>query len=350
MKQKISIAVLFGGQSSEHEVSCKSAAHVLRNLSKEKYDIYALGITSNGNWMLTDASPEAIAQGNWEQREDNICAVLSPDAAVKGIITATGKVIGIDVCFPILHGKNGEDGTLAALCQLAGIPQVGCSMTAGANCMDKVLTKIICDRAGIKQAAWTFYYKKQIDKDADAVVEDITRRFALPVFVKPASAGSSVGVSKASDAMSLKAALLTAAEHDGKILIEENIVGQEIEVAVLDAGIRCVSGCGEIAPTAEFYDYDAKYNDETSRLFLPARLSEDLAQKVREVAETVFDVMECKGMSRVDFFVTADGEIIFNEINTIPGMTQISMYPKLLAFCGYEDEKLMDALIEGALQ
>ena len=350
MKDKISIAVIFGGQSSEHEVSCKSAVHVLRNLSEDQYNVYTLGITKAGAWMLTAACPEKIGTGEWESAQDNVSAVISPDAATHGIMTADGRKIYIDVCFPILHGKNGEDGTLAALCQLAGIPQVGCLMTAGANCMDKVLTKIICDKAGIRQADWMFFYKTRIERDVEGVVREIIDRFTLPVFVKPASAGSSVGVSKASDAASLKAALLGAAEQDGKILIEENIDGQEIEVAVLDARVRCVSGCGEIAPTAEFYDYDAKYNDTTSRLFIPARLSDDIAQKVRENAEKVFDVMECKGMSRVDFFVTKAGEIIFNEINTIPGMTQISMYPKLLSVCGYEDAKLMDALIEGALQ
>ena len=345
----MNIAVLFGGKSSEHEVSRSSVCNVLNLLCNEKYNVYQIGITKEGAWYLTNATLEEIKSGAWENRTDNEPAWVLPDPSVKGMRTASGRVIPLDVAFPVLHGKNGEDGSMAALFQLAGIPQLTTSMTSAANSMDKGLTKLICDKAGIPQAAWTMVYRTEL-ADMDAAVAKIEAALPYPIFVKPASAGSSVGISKCVDRASLEKGLLAAAEHDFKIVLEETIVGKEIEVAVLGNEELIASVPGEICPAAEFYDYDAKYNDAESLLFIPARLDEAVQEQVRKAACDVFRAMECNGYARVDFFVKADGSIIFNELNTIPGFTDIRMYPKLMAASGIDGEELMERLIALAME
>lgn len=345
----MNIAVLFGGKSSEHEVSRSSVCNVLRLLQDEKYNVTVIGITKAGAWFKTQASLEEIKSGAWEMRGDNEPAWILPDSSVKGIRTASGKVIPIDVAAPILHGKNGEDGTIAALFQLAGIPQITTSMTSAANSMDKALTKLICEKAEIPQADWCFFYRTELS-DMDSVVERAEKVLAYPIFVKPASAGSSVGISKCHDREELIKGLKLAAEHDFKIVLEETIVGHEVEVAVLGNEELIASVVGEIAPAAEFYDYDAKYNDAESLLFIPARLEQEVSEQVRTLAKKVFTAMECNGYARVDFFVKEDGSPIFNELNTIPGFTDISMYPKLMEASGIEGKELMARLIDLAVQ
>lgn len=344
----MNIAVLFGGKSSEHEVSRSSVCNVLRLLQDEKYNLTVIGITKEGAWLKTEASLEEIKSGAWEQHPSNEPAWILPDPSVKGIRTASGKVISIDVAAPILHGKNGEDGSIAALFQLAGIPQITTSMTSAANSMDKALTKLICEKAGIPQADWCFFYSRELS-DMDSVVERAEKALEYPIFVKPASAGSSVGISKCHNREELIKGLRLAAEHDFKIVLEETIVGHEVEVAVLGNEELFASMVGEIAPAAEFYDYDAKYNDAASLLFIPARLEPEVAEQVRGIAKKVFAAMECNGYARVDFFVTAEGKPIFNELNTIPGFTDISMYPKLMEKSGIEGKALMARLIELAV-
>lgn len=345
----MNIAVLFGGKSSEHEVSCSSVCNVLNLLKDEKYNVYKIGITKEGAWLLTNASEEEIKNGAWERRADNEPAWILPDPSVRGIRTAGGRVLPIDVAAPILHGKNGEDGAIAALFQLAGIPQITTSMTSAANSMDKALTKLICDKAGICQAAWMQVYSREL-AEMDAVIERVEKTLPYPIFVKPASAGSSVGISKCRDRAELEAGLRLAAEHDFKIVLEETVVGQEVEVAVLGNESPIASVPGEVCPAVEFYTYDAKYNDEDSLLFIPARLDETTQERVRAVAVKVFAAMECSGYARVDFFVKKDGTVVFNELNTIPGFTNISMYPKLMEASGIGGVELMERLIALALE
>lgn len=345
----MNVVVLFGGKSSEHEVSCCSACNVLNLLSNEKYTVYKIGITKEGAWLLTEASLEEIKSGAWVNRADNEPAWVLPDPSVGGVRTASGKEIAVDIAFPILHGKNGEDGTVAALFQLAGIPQVTTSMTSAANSMDKALTKLICEKAGISQADWTFVYSRELS-DMEAVVAKIEKALDYPIFVKPASAGSSVGISKCKDRAALIEGLRLAAEHDFKIVLEETIVGQEVEVAVLGNNDLIASIPGEICPAVEFYTYDAKYNDADSLLFIPARLDEAVQEKVRKAALDVFRAMECNGYARVDFFVQKDGKVIFNELNTIPGFTDISMYPKMMEASGIAGEQLIERLIDLAME
>lgn len=346
MSQKLNVAVIFGGASSEYEVSCKSAANVISILDTEKYKVYKLGVTKEGSWLLTEASIDDIRNDNWQK--DTLPAVISPDRKTHGILC--GNVgVRIDVAFPIIHGKNGEDGAIAALLQLAGIPQVTTTMTSAANGMDKVITKILCERAGIRVADWEYFYAHELKNDPTFAVEKIESRFNYPVFVKPSSAGSSVGVTKCTDRDSLVAGLLLAGAHDFKVLVEEAIDGVEVEAAVIgNFSPRC-DVCGQVASAEEFYSYDAKYNNENSRVFIPAKIDESLQKCVCEQAIKIYKTMECQGMSRVDFFVTKTGDIIFNEINTIPGFTDISMYPKMMDYCGLSGVKLADELIRLAL-
>lgn len=346
MSEKIKVAVIFGGASSEYEVSCKSAANVISILDEDKYEIYKLGVTKDGRWLLTTVGIDDIRNDNWQ--EGSIPAVISPDRHTHGI--QCGNVgVYIDVAFPIIHGKNGEDGTVAALLQLAGIPQVTTTMTSGANGMDKVLTHIICEAAGVPMAKYTYCYAKDCIKDVNAVANKVECGFNYPVFVKPASAGSSVGVNKATDRVSLVSALKEAAEHDFKILIEENIEGVEVEAAVIGNSEPRCDVCGQVIAADEFYTYDAKYNNADSKVVIPALVSESAQKRVRELALSVYRALECQGMSRVDFFVTKDERVIFNEINTTPGFTDISMYPKMMAYCGLEGFALADELIRLAL-
>ena len=345
------VLVVFGGQSSEYEVACRSAAYVVSQIDRSKYEVHTLGVTKGGRWLYTYATPEQLADLSWEKHKDNRPCVLSPDARLRGLQFTDGELMPVDVVFPVMHGKNGEDGAIAALCQMANLPQVGCSMTSGAICMDKMITKVICEKFGIPQAKWNYCFAHDIEVDAEKAAEQVMEGLEFPVFVKPCSAGSSVGIGKAKDEAGLISALKEAARHDFKVVVEQFISGQEVEIAVLGSRFDpVVSLPGEIEPTAEFYSYDAKYNDNTSKLHIPARLEEKSIGQLRELAAKIFKLLDCAGMSRVDFFVDTKGNILFNEINTIPGHTVISMYPKLMQAYGIEGKECMTALIEGALE
>lgn len=346
MSEKLNVAVIFGGASSEYEVSCKSAANVISILDLNKYNVYKLGVTKDGRWLMTDADIGDIRVDSWQKNA--VPAVISPDSNTHGIL-CDGKSIAIDVAFPIIHGKNGEDGAIAALLQLAGIPQVTTTMTSAANGMDKVLTHIICEAAGVPMAKYKYCYSHECVADINAVADDLESYFDYPVFVKPASAGSSVGVNKATDRASLVAALTEAAKHDFKILVEENIVGVEVEAAVIgNLEPRC-DVCGQVIAADEFYTYDAKYNNADSKVVIPALVPDECQTRVRQLAVQVYRALECQGLSRVDFFVTKDNRVIFNEINTTPGFTDISMYPKMMAYNGLKGFDLADELIRLAL-
>lgn len=346
---KKSVLVVFGGQSSEHIVSCMSAINVIKNIDTERYDVTLIGITEEGKWLLVD-SVEQIEDESW--RKNTTTAILSPDATEKSVIVlkdGKAEMIRIDVVFPVLHGLWGEDGTIQGIFELAKIPYVGCGVLASSVSMDKVYTKQIVDHTGVRQAAYELVIRKELEK-MDEVVARIENRFAYPVFIKPSNAGSSRGVSKASDREELIAGLKEAAHHDRKILVEETIVGREIECAVLGYGKNTkASRVGEILAAAEFYDFDAKYNNVESKTVIGADLPDGKEAEVQKDAVAIFNALDGFGLSRVDFFLEKDtNEVVFNEINTLPGFTSISMYPMLWKDKGYSIESLVETLIEMA--
>lgn len=351
---KLSVCILFGGVSPEHEVSLRSAESVLNNIDHQKYNVFPVGITKNGDWVLfTGTDYSMLPDGSWETYENNRRAAISPVRG-QGLLSFEGDCVvreRIDVVFPVLHGENGEDGAIQGLLQLAGLPYVGPGIAASAVAMDKTLTKMAADRAKIRQADWLLARRDDLYNRMEQVVSNVEARFSYPVFVKPAGTGSSVGVSKAGSAEELREALMTAAAFDSKILVEEFIRGREVEVAVMGNDNPVASICGEIDAGAEFYDYEAKYITDTSRAYIPARISESAEEAVREAAIQVYEAVGCRGLSRVDFFVKDEGEeVVFNEINTIPGFTSISMYPKLFAASGIPYGELIDQLLELALE
>lgn len=349
---KKKLAVLFGGQSSEHIVSCMSAANVIDLIDKELYDLILIGITEDGCWLKTD-SVEDIRSDSW--RESRTEAVISPDATKKCVLLTENGIttqIKIDAVFPVLHGPYGEDGTIQGLLELAQIPYVGCGVLASAVSMDKLYTKIIVDDLGIRQADYVPVMVWKMKKDMDAVIKQVEDKFSYPVFIKPSNAGSSRGVSKAENRDELIAGLLEASHHDRKILVEEMIYGHEIECAVFGGGEKPVlsSGVGEILAAADFYDFEAKYFNEDSRTVVNPELPGDSAMRVKKAAEKIFNAVDGYGLARVDFFVTGEGEVIFNEINTMPGFTAISMYPMLWEAMGVSKETLIGRLIDAAFE
>lgn len=352
--KKLSVCILFGGVSPEHEVSLRSAESVLNNIDKEKYHVFPVGITKKGDWILfTGSDYSMLPTGEWESFEGNRRAAISPVRG-QGLLSFEGDCVvreRIDVVFPVLHGENGEDGAMQGLLQLAGIPYVGPHVAASAVAMDKTLTKLVVDQAQIPQAAWQLVRSGELTNRMERALNVLENRFGYPMFVKPAGTGSSVGVSKAHDRQELEAALRTAAAYDSKILVEEFIDGKEIEVAVMGNDSPMASVCGEIDSGVEFYDYDAKYITDTSTAYVPARIDEETAEQVREWAVKAYSALGCQGLSRVDFFVTRqDNRVVFNEINTLPGFTSISMYPKLFAASGVPYSQLIDQLLDLAME
>ena len=351
---KLNVCILFGGMSPEHEVSLRSAESVLNNIDPEKYNIFPVGITKEGNWLLyggTDYS--LLPSGQWLTHPNNRPAAISPVRG-QGLLSFEGDAVvreQIDVVFPVLHGENGEDGAVQGLLQLAGIPYVGPHISASAVAMDKTLTKLVADNAGITQAKWQLVRNSDLQNRMEEILNAVEAKFAYPVFVKPAGTGSSVGVSKAANREELKDALLSAGVYDEKILVEEFIDGHEVEVAVMGNDSPVASEVGEIDSGADFYDYDAKYVTDTSVAYIPARIPAEIAEQLREQAVKVYQAIGCQGLSRVDFFVTyADNRVVFNEINTLPGFTSISMYPKLFVASGIPYNELIDKLLQLAME
>lgn len=351
---KLNVCILFGGVSPEHEVSLRSAESVLNNLNREKYNVFPVGITKQGTWVLYAGDHYAdLPSGVWLDHPDNCKAAISPVRGEGLLLFHDDKaeIKQIDVVFPVLHGENGEDGSVQGLLQLARIPYVGPHVSASAVSMDKTLTKLVMDKVEIPQAAWVLVRSSRLGNYMDDILDQVEKAFSYPVFVKPASTGSSVGVSKANDREALCTALKCAAQYGEKILVEEFIRGAEVEVAVLGNKNPIASICGEIVSGAEFYDYDAKYINDTSVAYIPARVSDELSERVREYAVQAYTAIGCEGLSRVDFFVdTAENKIVFNEINTLPGFTSISMYPKLFAASGIPYDQLIDKLLEYAME
>lgn len=352
--KKLSVCILFGGISPEHEVSLWSAESVLKNIDKEKYNLFPVGITKEGDWILYGGKDYSdLPSGKWVDNPNNHRVAISPIRG-QGLLTFEGDCVvreRIDVVFPVLHGENGEDGSVQGLLQLAGIPYVGPHVAASAVAMDKTLTKLVADHAGVTQAAWHLVRGSDMGSRMEATLDSLEKQFQYPVFVKPAGTGSSVGVSKAGSREDLEKGLLAAGKFDDKVLVEEFIQGREIEVAVMGNESPVASICGEIDSGADFYDYDAKYITDTSVAYVPARIPEDVAESVRDAAVKVYKAIGCQGLSRVDFFVTwQENRVVFNEINTLPGFTSISMYPKLFGASGIPYSQLIDQLLEFALE
>ncbi|WP_313072760.1 D-alanine--D-alanine ligase family protein [Lacrimispora sp.] len=346
---KKNAVVLFGGQSSEHVVSCMSVINVINHINRETYDLILIGITEEGRWIKTDTI-EAIQDGTW--KNGSVSAILSPDATMKSVILLDGdktELVKADVVFPVLHGLYGEDGTIQGLMELSGIPYVGCGVLSSAVSMDKLYTKIIVKDLGVKQADYVAVMRREL-QDLDPIVKKVEDKFTYPVFVKPSNAGSSKGVSRAENAVELKEALILAGEHDRKILVEEMIVGREIECAVFGGGNTPTqaSGVGEIVAAAEFYDFDAKYYNSDSKTVVDPVLPGGAAEKIRSAATAIFEAVDGYGLARVDFFVKEDGTVVFNEINTMPGFTAISMYPMLWEAAGVTKEELVNRLLKHA--
>ena len=341
---KIKIGVIFGGMSTENEVSCISGASVIKHLNKEKYNVFPIYIDKIGNWYkvkLEDVEKSEELEN--KEHIENITEYLKQ----------------MDVIFPVLHGLYGEDGTIQGLFELLKIPYVGCGVLASSVGMDKVYTKLIFEKANINQAKYIYirkYNEKYIYIDEEfneriLELEDIDKitidKLRFPVFVKPSNSGSSVGINKAHNIEELKNAIVEAGKYDNKILIEEGIVGKEVECAVL-GNEDVISSCvGEIKSADEFYSYDAKYNNENSKTLIPAEISEENSKEIQKLAIKAFKAISGRGLSRVDFFIEDKTEKIYiNEINTLPGFTSISMYPKLFEAVGISYEKLLDDLIE----
>lgn len=341
---KIKIGVIFGGMSTENEVSCISGASVIKHLNKEKYNVFPIYIDKIGNWYK-------VKLENVEKSEE-----LENKEHIENI---TEYLKQMDVIFPVLHGLYGEDGTIQGLFELLKIPYVGCGVLASSVGMDKVYTKLIFEKANINQAKYIYirkYNEKYIYIDEEfnernLELEDIAKitndKLRFPVFVKPSNSGSSVGINKAHNIEELKNAIVEAGKYDNKILIEEGIVGKEVECAVL-GNEDVISSCvGEIKSADEFYSYDAKYNNENSKTLIPAEISEENSNEIQKLAIKAFKAISGRGLSRVDFFIEDKTEKIYiNEINTLPGFTSISMYPKLFEAVGISYEKLLDDLIE----
>lgn len=376
MPKKTRVGILFGGRSGEHEVSLLSAASVLEAIDKEKYDVVPIGITKDGKW-LTAMHAEKMLRG--KHRSEKHLRAGDPAATMSAAVLAAGNAIivppvpsadamvpfqtdakhpesiNVDVIFPVLHGTFGEDGTIQGLLELADIPYVGAGVLGSAAGMDKDVMKRLFAAAGLPLVKHVTILRAQWERDRKGAQRQIEKKLKYPVFVKPANLGSSVGISKAHNRKELAPAIDEAARYDRKIVIEQGVGGnkgkaRELECSVLGNDEPIASVPGEIVPAKEFYDYSAKYLDEGSELIIPAKLTKSVSKKVQELAVRAFQAVDCCGLARVDFLMDPkSGKIFVNEINTMPGFTAISMYPKLWNASGLDYPELIDQLIELAM-
>lgn len=334
MKKKI--AILFGGKSTEHEVSRASAASVLRNIDITKYEVCPIGITKDGEWIEYTGTIEKIESGEWEK-----------DEYYKS--TEGQKILfnrGVDAVFPVLHGLCGEDGTVQGLCRLLGIPCVGPSVMSSAVCMDKVYAKYVLEHFDIKQADYVVVTSAKYGEDKENIINIIEKKLGYDLFIKPSNSGSSVGITKAHNREELINGLEEALKYDRKVLVEEAINAREVEVAVLGNDNPVAAVPGEVLPAKEFYDYEAKYENAQSRILIPADMNHKELDDIRKLAVKIYSALDCAGMARVDFLVDKDtNEVYLNEVNTIPGFTKISMYPKMWDAAGKTYKELITELI-----
>jgi D-alanine-D-alanine ligase len=348
-KKRLRVGVLFGGRSGEHEVSLASAASVIRGLDPDKYEALPIGITKEGHWLIGAGAqkmlPEVLRGGQ------RVMMTADPTDAALVRLDGSGGGQRVDVVFPVMHGTFGEDGTIQGLLDLAGLPFVGAGVLGSAIGMDKDVAKRLLQAAEIAVVPWITVQRADWERDPKAIRQAVEKKFKYPVFVKPATLGSSVGMTKVHSRAELAPALTLAAEFAMKILVERAMVAREIEVSVLGNSDPKASIPGEIVPHREFYDYAAKYLEEGTQLLIPAKLKPAQVKKIQKIAIDAFRALELSGMARVDFFVEKKGGKIFlNEVNTIPGFTSISMYPKLWEASGIPFRELIDRLIELALE
>jgi D-alanine-D-alanine ligase len=347
---KLNVAVLYGGVSSEHEISKASASAIIAQIPEDKYNVIPVYVTPEGKWLMYDGHIDAIKNIQWDKF--GTPAVLSPDKTHGGLLRVVSgkvKVIPVDVVFPVFHGRNGEDGVMQGLFELSGIPYVGCGVLASAVAMDKTFCKLLASHAGLRQAEYIVLTQEDL-ADLDEAAKRVRYKIGYPCFVKPARGGSSLGVSKARNKKELLVAFEEGAQEDDTLVVEKAVLGRELECAVLGAGKGAeASAVGEIIAGAEFYDYDAKYNNAGSRTVVPAEIPEECADEIRNHALKIFKAIGGRGLARVDFFLQED-TVIFNEINTMPGFTAISMYPMLWRERGLELPALIDRLIAFGLE
>ncbi|SDK86441.1 D-alanine--D-alanine ligase family protein [Natronincola ferrireducens] len=339
--KKLNVMVVFGGQSGEHEVSLMSVTSILKVMNREKYNIMPVGITKEGIWKVYKGPFDKIATGEWE--------ALAEDKEVISLGKNNGEKI--DVVFPVLHGPYGEDGTIQGLLEMMNIPYVGAGVLASAIAMDKAMSKKLCTSENIPQAKYVMMIHTSYLQKKEVYIQEIEEKLGYPVFVKPANLGSSVGISKAKNQQQLLEAIDEAFKYDRKVVVEEFINGREIECSVLGNDEAIASLPAEIIPSHEFYDYKDKYFNGTSSFQIPADLPETIIEEVRSLALKIYKLLDCSGLSRVDFFVERETHrIYFNEINTMPGFTKISMYPKMWEATGIGYEALIDRLIALAIE
>ena len=353
---KVRVAVLFGGQSDEHDVSLRSAQTVIGALDPARYEVRLVGITRDGRWLtegdplrrLTAVSPMfAVGGGDGGGASET---TVDDEGAAAGSLPAR-VTADIDVVFPVLHGPRGEDGTVQGMLELAGVPYVGAGVLGSAVGMDKAMTKTILAQAGLPQVPWLLVPRKDWEQDPAMVAAAIAHRLGFPCFVKPANLGSSVGISKVHDASELTGAMDEAAHFDRRILVEQGVNARELEIAVLGNDEPVASVVGEVVPCNEFYDYNAKYVDDRSELIIPAKLDGKTLVYIQELAIDTFRALDLAGMARIDFFLERDTDHVYvNEVNTIPGFTSISMYPRLWEATGISLPELVDRLIGLALE
>ncbi|MFH1720488.1 MAG: D-alanine--D-alanine ligase, partial [Patescibacteria group bacterium] len=344
------VGVVFGGKSGEHEVSIVSAGSVMNAMDKSKYEIIPIGITKNGKWYTGDNVVQGFKDGNYERLTP---ITLHTDPGKRGYIEVEegGKHVKLDLVFPVLHGPYGEDGTIQGLFEMANIPYVGAGVLGSSLAMDKLMTKAVLTEAGIPNTPYIGVLRKDYEKDPDTVVREIGEKISFPCFVKPANLGSSVGISKVKGEGELKPALDEAFKYDRRVCVEKGLNAREIEVSILGNDEPEASLPGEVIVGGEFYDYNDKYVDGKSTTQVPADLPDDLLKKIQKLAIDAYRAVDCAGFARVDCFVDRDtGEVYLNEINTIPGFTSISMYPKMWEASGLSYPKLIDRLIELALE
>jgi D-alanine-D-alanine ligase len=384
MVKKITVGVLFGGRSGEHEVSLASAHSIIENLDKSKYKVVPIGITKEGQWLVggdpmqalrsgnasgsspatmladplhpgvwnIDADPSAhppAGQGAGQAADRQLQQVAPPEAGLNRLHAV--RLTELDVMFPVLHGTFGEDGTVQGLLELAGVPYVGCGVMASAVAMDKAVAKDVLITHGLPILPYVVVKRKDWRQRPEQVIAEIEAQLTYPIFAKPANLGSSVGVSKVHDREELPEALHLAARYDRKLVIEQGVEAREIEVSVLGNDDPIASVPGEVIPSREFYDYRAKYVDTDSELLIPAPLDAEVVVQIRNMAVQAYRILDCAGMARVDFLLDkVSGKVWLNELNTIPGFTQISMYPKLWEATGVSYPELIDRLIELAIE
>ncbi len=344
---KKQICVIFGGASTENIVSCRSAYTILSNIDQALYDILPVGITMEGQWYLYEGAWEAIRDNMWIGPQNKRVVLSAAQKCLYVLGDGTFEALPVDAVFPVLHGKNGEDGTIQGLFELAKLPYVGCGVLSSAVSMDKVYTKLIVDGLGVAQAPYVYVQSAQEVEDLKEQIQSL----CFPVYVKASRSGSSKGVYKVESYAHLKAAVAEALHYDSKVLIEEGIIGREIECAVFQSGEEYIASYpGEILADDTFYSFDAKYNNPQSRTEVQPELPDGVADEIRAAAIAIFKRLDCRSLSRVDFFLEKDtNRVIFNEINTLPGFTSISMYPMMMQQAGMDIKTLVNRLIADAL-